>query len=400
MTKKNITDITAEELKEKVNKEFDIFFGPGGETEEMFVPGRVNLIGEHIDYSGGYVMPMITYLGTYGKIKKNKQNKINVISLNMKVPKINSFTLKEVKYKGRRHWTDYFKGVLYMLMDEGYKIPGGFDILIYGNIPSGGGMSSSASIEVLCGKLISKLYGLNINDVDMAKICKRAESEYNGMNCGIMDQFAVSVGKANEPVFLNTKSLDYEFVDIKNDEYSFVVVNTKVKHSLVSSDYNDRRTQCLDGFIKVKEILRKNGLLKGNDITCLCDVTPDLYAVIEKEMDNEMLLKRVKHSVFENYRTYMAKKALEEKDFERFGGIMNGSHESLRDDFDVSCKELDFLQEFSMNYEGCAGSRMMGGGFGGCIISLVKNEVRDKYKEDILKTYKEKLNQDGEVYYI
>lgn len=371
----------------KKNEAIESFRNCFGDEEGAilsFAPGRVNLIGEHTDYNGGHVFPCALTMGTYAVGKKRDDGQIRLFSSNMKREGVLVFGADALQPLEDKNWTSYILGVIWAFKEQGMKLPCGLDIAIAGDIPPGAGLSSSASLEVATGNLLRELYGLELSNTDLALIGKRAENEYVGMNCGIMDQFASAMGKKNYAVYLNTASLEYRYVPLELKDSLIVITNTNKEHELASSAYNDRRRECSEAL----EILKAECERKGKHIKELGDLTSEEFDSIKDVLANEVLLKRARHAVYENERTLRAVKALEERDLSSFGKLMNESHASLRDDYEVSCRELDILAETAQGIKGVYGSRMTGGGFGGCTVSIVENAALDDYYKTVSEVYK------------
>ena len=378
-------------MKEKLINEFIKQFGDDENVSVYFAPGRVNLIGEHTDYNGGHVFPCAITVGTYGAVRLRKDRELNLYSMNFEDLGVFHTSLDDLEPSKEAEWTNYPKGVMWAFQQRGMKIPCGMDIVFYGNIPNGSGLSSSASIEVLTGFILREAFGFSVSNQDIALIGQFSENKFNGCNCGIMDQFASAMGKANHAIFLDTTTLKYEYVPIRLDGAKIVVTNSMVKHSLVSSAYNDRRresTQALDDIQK--------------RICCdsLGDLSIEEFDENADAITDEICRKRGKHAVYENQRTIRAVDTLKAEDIETFGKLMNESHVSLRDDYETSCKECDILAETAWTIEGVIGSRITGGGFGGCTVSIVKNEAIDSFKEKIKATYEEKTGITPEFYVV
>ncbi len=354
----------------------------------FFAPGRVNLIGEHTDYNGGHVFPCALSFGTYAIAAKRKDNKIRLFSKNFENRGIYEVDINNLVYKKEDDWTNYPKGVVKVFVDAGYKIDKGFDILFYGDIPNGAGLSSSASVELVTSTVLKKLYDLDINMVEMAKLSQRAENQFVGVNCGIMDQFACGMGKKDHAILLDTNTLKYKYAPIILNDIDIVIANTNKRRGLADSKYNERRSECERALKALKEKLNINSLGDLN----------------EKEFEeNKYLIKdenekrRAKHAVYENRRTIKAARYLENQDIEEFGRLMNESHISLRDDYEVTGIELDTLVEVAWKY-GAIGSRMTGAGFGGCTVSLVNRENLNEFIEKVGKEYKNKIGYDATFY--
>ena len=374
-------------------KLFDMFAELFGNTEGArfyFSPGRVNLIGEHTDYNGGHVFPCALTLGTYGAARKREDNKIHFYSMNLDSFGIVEASLDDLTNKKEYNWANYPLGVVWAFKEKGHTITSGFDMVIWGNIPNGSGLSSSASLEVLTGVILTDLFEIkDLSMTDLALIGQYSENNFNGCNCGIMDQFAVAMGKKDHAIFLDTSDLSYEYAPCVLDGAKIVITNSKVKHSLVDSAYNDRRNECAAALKALQSEL---------DIQALGDLTPEEFEAHKSLIKDEIQLQRAKHAVYENQRTIDAVTALKAGDIERFGKLMNQSHISLRDDYDVSCEEIDILVDLAWKIPGVLGSRITGGGFGGCTVSIVKDESVDTFIETIGKTYLEKVGHEAEFY--
>ena len=375
-----------------LRKDFIELYGEGGDIREYFSPGRVNLIGEHTDYNGGHVFPCALTLGTYGIMRRRNDNTLKFSSANVKKGQVVSVDMSNLKYDKKYSWANYPLGIVWALKDKGIELESGFEMLIWGNIPNGSGLSSSASIEVLMAKMIQDQYEIkSLNMLDLALIGQYSENNFNGCNCGIMDQFAVAMGKKDNAMFLDTSDLSYQYAPIDLKDEKIVIINSKVKHSLVDSAYNERREQCSTA---LKE------LQKELDIKTLGDLDIDTFEANKGLIKDDIVRKRAKHAVYENQRTIEAVKALKRNDVESFGKLMNESHISLRDDYEVSCPEIDVLVEIAWATEGVIGSRITGGGFGGCTVSIVKNDAVDELKRRVEKEYPKKTGLDAEVYIV
>lgn len=377
-------------MKQKLFDKFAELFGNSDGAHFYFSPGRVNLIGEHTDYNGGHVFPCALTMGTYGAARKREDRMIHFYSMNLDKFGVVEASLDDLTNKKEYNWANYPLGVVWAFAEKGYKFNTGFDMVIWGNIPNGSGLSSSASLEVLTGVILCDLY--NITDLtmtDLALIGQYSENNFNGCNCGIMDQFAVAMGKKDNAIFLDTNTMKYEYAPIKLDDAKIIITNSKVKHSLVDSAYNDRRQECTNALTALKTKL---------DISTLGDLTPAEFEANKGLITDPVQLKRAKHAVYENQRTIDAVAALKDGDINKFGQLMNQSHISLRDDYEVSCEEIDILVNLAWKIPGVIGSRITGGGFGGCTVSIVKNDAVDKFINDIGKVYKEKVGHEAEFY--
>lgn len=377
-------------MKKKLFDMFAELFGNSEGARFYFSPGRVNLIGEHTDYNGGHVFPCALTLGTYGAARKREDNKIHFYSMNLDSFGIVEASLDDLTNKKEYNWANYPLGVVWAFKEKGHTITSGFDMVIWGKIPNGSGLSSSASLEVLTGVILTDLFEIkDLSMTDLALIGQYSENNFNGCNCGIMDQFAVAMGKKDHAIFLDTSDLSYEYAPCVLDGAKIVITNSKVKHSLVDSAYNDRRNECAAALKALQSEL---------DIQALGDLTPEEFEAHKSLIKDEIQLQRAKHAVYENQRTIDAVTALKAGDIERFGKLMNQSHISLRDDYDVSCEEIDILVDLAWKIPGVLGSRITGGGFGGCTVSIVKDESVDTFIETIGKTYLEKVGHEAEFY--
>ena len=377
-------------MKKKLFDMFAELFGDSEGARFYFSPGRVNLIGEHTDYNGGHVFPGALTLGTYGAARKREDNKIHFYSMNLDSFGVVEASLDDLTNKKEYNWANYPLGVVWAFKEKGHTITSGFDMVIWGNIPNGSGLSSSASLEVLTGVILTDLFEIkDLSMTDLALIGQYSENNFNGCNCGIMDQFAVAMGKKDHAIFLDTSDLSYEYAPCVLDGAKIVITNSKVKHSLVDSAYNDRRNECAAALKALQSEL---------DIQALGDLTPEEFEAHKSLIKDEIQLQRAKHAVYENQRTIDAVTALKAGDIESFGKLMNQSHISLRDDYDVSCEEIDILVDLAWKIPGVLGSRITGGGFGGCTVSIVKDESIDTFIETIGKTYLEKVGHEAEFY--
>lgn len=377
-------------MKKKLFDMFAELFGNSEGARFYFSPGRVNLIGEHTDYNGGHVFPCALTLGTYGAARKREDNKIHFYSMNLDSFGIVEASLDDLTNKKEYNWANYPLGIVWAFKEKGHTITSGFDMVIWGNIPNGSGLSSSASLEVLTGVILTDLFEIkDLSMTDLALIGQYSENNFNGCNCGIMDQFAVAMGKKDHAIFLDTSDLSYEYAPCVLDGAKIVITNSKVKHSLVDSAYNDRRNECAAALKALQSEL---------DIQALGDLTPEEFEAHKSLIKDEIQLQRAKHAVYENQRTIDAVTALKAGDIESFGKLMNQSHISLRDDYDVSCEEIDILVDLAWKIPGVLGSRITGGGFGGCTVSIVKDESIDTFIETIGKTYLEKVGHEAEFY--
>ena len=379
-------------MKEKLLKKFKELFGNADGVSLYFSPGRVNLIGEHTDYNGGHVFPCALTLGTYGAARKRNDRLVHFYSMNLDHLGVIEASLDELVNKKEYNWANYPFGVVWAFAEKGYTLGCGFDMVIWGNIPNGSGLSSSASLEVLTGVILKDLYGIDaLSMTDLALIGQYSENNFNGCNCGIMDQFAVAMGKKDHAIFLDTSTLNYEYAPVVLEDAKIVITNSKVKHSLVDSAYNQRRQECTDALSELQSVV---------EIKTLGDLDEETFEKHKDAIKDPIRQKRARHAVKENQRTIQAVAALRAGDITRFGQLMNQSHISLRDDYEVSCEEIDILVDLAWALPGVIGSRITGGGFGGCTVSIVKNEAVDTFTESIGQAYKEKVGHEAEFYIV
>lgn len=373
------------EILAKMQAEFAAKFGADAarETRSYFSPGRVNLIGEHTDYNGGHVFPCAISLGTYALVADRQDSKTQIYSMNMADKGVIEFPMSGLSYDKAKDWANYPMGVVKVFEDAGFKAGHGFDILIYGTLPNGSGLSSSASIEVLTALILNDAFDFGLDMVEMVKLSQKAENTFVGVNCGIMDQFAVGMGKKDCAILLDCNTLSYRYSKIALDGASIVITNTNKPHSLASSAYNVRRAQCEHALNELKEV--------KPELNALGELSNEEFNQLAGAISEPLERQRARHAVLENNRTLEAVEALEANDVAKFGKLMNESHYSLRDDYDVTGRELDTLAELAWQVEGVIGSRMTGAGFGGCTVSLVKDEAIEAFKENVGKAYTEKI---------
>lgn len=378
-------------MKDIILKRFAEVFGGQEGARAFFAPGRVNLIGEHTDYNGGHVFPCALTIGTYAVARKREDRKLRFYSMNFDRLGIIESSLDDLKPHKEAGWTNYPKGVMWAFEERGMKIPCGLDILLNGNIPNGSGLSSSASVEVVTGYILKSLFDFDVTNQDLALIGQYSENNFNGVNCGIMDQFAIAMGKKDHAIFLDTSDLSYEYAPIKLDGAKIVISCSNKKRGLGSSKYNERRAEC--------EAALKD-LQAGAGIETLGDLNEEEFEQMKmsiKDMDGR---RRAKHAVYENQRTIKAVEALKANDIALFGKLMNESHVSLRDDYEVTGDELDALVDAAWKVDGVIGSRMTGAGFGGCTVSIVKDEAVDTFIEQVGAEYKEKIGYAADFYVV
>ncbi len=364
-------------IKEIMLKKFVEVFGEEKNKEYFFTPGRVNLIGEHIDYNGGFVFPCALDFGTYTICSRREDNTFRMYSMNFEKDGVVEFTTDSLIKTDV--WADYCKGIVDVLIKKGYKVSTGADIVLFGNIPNGAGLSSSASLEVLMGTIVNEINSLNIDMVEIVKVGQMAENQFIGVSCGIMDQFAVGMGKKDNAILLDCNTLKYEYVPFKLEGISIVIMNTNKRRGLADSKYNERRASC-EGALKD---LQENGI----KINALCDMTLEKFEEVKHFIKSEEASVRVRHAVSENQRVLESVKSLQENDIEKFGKLMNASHVSLRDDYEVTGKELDSIVNAAWEAPGTVGARMTGAGFGGCAVALVKNESINDFIKFVQEKY-------------
>ncbi|MDE6850978.1 MAG: galactokinase [Lachnospiraceae bacterium] len=375
------------DIKEKILKKFQEVYGAEGQA--FFAPGRVNLIGEHTDYNGGHVFPCALTIGTYAVARKREDRKLRFYSMNFEHLGILESSLDDLKPHREAGWTNYPKGIMWALGERGYKLDQGIDLLLFGNIPNGSGLSSSASVEVVTGYILSELFDLGISNQDLALIGQFSENQFNGVNCGIMDQFAIAMGKQGHAIFLDTADLSYEYAPVQLDGAKIVIACSNKKRGLGDSKYNERRAECEKALSEIQQEM---------EIQTLGDLNEEQYEQVKMTIQDEDRRKRAKHAVYENQRTIQAVKALQENDITTFGKLMNESHVSLRDDYEVTGKELDTLVEEAWKVNGVIGSRMTGAGFGGCTVSIVKDEAVETFMKQVGKAYKKKIGYAADFY--
>ncbi len=352
------------------------------QTHAYFSPGRVNLIGEHTDYNGGHVFPCAISLGTYALVAPRTDGISRLYSMNLPEQGVVQFPMHGAVKSDAYGWANYPIGVVRVMEDAGHRAAHGFDIVLYGTLPNGAGLSSSASIEVLMAVILNDELNLGIDMVELVKFSQKAENEFVGMNCGIMDQFAVGMGKKDCAILLDCNTLSYRYSKLALDGCSIVITNTNKTHSLVTSAYNERRTQCESAL---------KALQKVKPIKALGELTNAEFDAIASAIPDPVERRRARHAVYENNRTLEAVKALEANDVKRFGALMNASHVSLRDDYEVTGPELDTLAELAWQQDGVLGSRMTGGGFAGCTVSIVRDAAIPAFEKNVGDAYAAKI---------
>ena len=378
-------------MKDTVLRKFQEVFGDADGAKVFFAPGRVNLIGEHTDYNGGHVFPCALTIGTYGAARRRMDNKLRFYSMNFDGLGITESSLEDLTPSKEAGWTNYPKGVMWAFEQKGMKIPAGMDLLLNGNIPNGSGLSSSASVEVLTGYILRALFGFEVSNQDLALIGQFSENNFNKVNCGIMDQFAIAMGKKDNAIFLDTADLSYEYAPIALKGAKIVIACSNKKRGLGDSKYNERRSECETALEELQGKI---------DIRTLGELDEEAFEEYKAAVGDEVRRKRAKHAVYENQRTIRAVEALKAGDLEQFGQLMNASHVSLRDDYEVTGVELDTLVEEAWKIEGVIGSRMTGAGFGGCTVSIVKDDAIDRFIEQVGKAYRAKIGYAADFYVV
>ncbi len=381
--------------KEMLNEMKECFvekFGGDGDIRSYFAPGRVNLIGEHTDYNGGHVFPCALTIGTYMLARKREDSKLRFYSINFEKIGVIEGSLDELNPKQDENWTAYPKGVMWTFLQKGHAIEQGFDILLYGNIPNGSGLSSSASVELVTGVMLRDMFGYDkLTNIDLALYGQYSENNYNGVNCGIMDQFAIAMGKKEQAIFLDTNSLTYQYAPVKLEGAEIVIACSNKKRGLGDSKYNERREECETALAEIQKV---------KDVPNLGALTSEEFEEVKDIIKNPVRQKRARHAVYENERTVCAVTLLLNNEIEAFGKLMNESHISLRDDYEVTGIELDTLVEEAWKCEGVIGSRMTGAGFGGCTVSIVKTEAIDNFIKNVGKAYEKKIGYKADFYVV
>lgn len=377
----------------ELKSRFVELYGDGGEIRLFFAPGRVNLIGEHTDYNGGHVFPCALTIGVYAAVRTRADRYVHVASLNKRNGEIRTFDLDgEIQEEEHRGWTRYVKGVFRTFAKNDYSLPCGLDILYDGDLPIGAGLGSSSALEVATGMILRSVFDYyTVSNAELAQICRDTENEYAGVMSGIMDPFASLMGRKDCGIFLATSSLRYEYVPLRLGNNSLVITDSGVKHGLSESRYNLRREECEKALKKLRVVA---------NIESLCDLSTDRFESCKDVIMNETYMKRARHAVYENARTVRAISALRVGNLSRFGMLMNQSHISLRDDYEVSCPEMDFLVSTAWETEGVLGSRMTGGGFGGSTVSIVADEALDRFQERLADAYKERFGLEAKFYVV
>lgn len=378
-------------MKDIILKKFAEVFGDADGAKAYFAPGRVNLIGEHTDYNGGHVFPCALTIGTYGAARRRDDNRLRFYSMNFEKLGVIESTLEDLVPSEEARWTNYPKGVMWAFGEKGMKVPFGMDLLLNGNIPNGSGLSSSASVEVLTGFILRDFFGFDVSNQELALIGQFSENNFNKVNCGIMDQFAIAMGKKDHAIFLDTADLSFEYAPMVLKGAKIVIASSNKKRGLGDSKYNERRSECETALAELQKVTQ---------ISTLGDLDEEAFEKYQSAIEDDIRRKRARHAVYENQRTVRAVDALKANDVKLFGQLMNASHVSLRDDYEVTGLELDTLVEEAWKVPGVIGSRMTGAGFGGCTVSIVKDEAIDGFIEKVGSAYRERIGYDADFYVV
>jgi galactokinase len=360
------------------------------QTERIFfAPGRINLIGEHTDYNGGHVFPLAITFGTYALATKRDDQMMRFYSVNFEEKGVTEVSLQSLDYKDSDGWVNYPKGMTKFFIEAGFKIESGYDVLFYGNIPNGAGLSSSASIELATGVLLEGLFDLQVDRIKMVKLGQKVENDYIGVNSGIMDQFAIGMGKAGAAIWLNCETLDYEYAPIELENASIIIMNTNKRRELATSKYNERRSECEEALKRLKTKV---------NVKTLGELTPEQFEQYKTVIQDDILEKRARHAIYENARTIKALQKLKASDLKAVGSLMNESHRSLEEDYEVTGKELDTLVYAAWEQPGVIGARMTGAGFGGCAIAIVESDHVDSFIKEVGKRYESACGIEASFY--
>lgn len=379
-------------MKQQFIDKFLEIYGEGDDVSVYFAPGRVNLIGEHTDYNGGHVFPCAITIGTYAAARKREDSLFRFYSLNYRDQGIVTASLENLEYRRSDEWGNYPKGVIRTFIQKGCRIPCGLDVLYYGEIPKGLGIGSSASLEVVTGLILKDLMELSdISMIDIALFSQLAENEYMGMKCGIMDPFTIAMGKKDHAILLDTSDLSYIYAPLKLPHEKIIITNSQKTRDAVDERYRERRSQCEEALKELQTVI---------SIRDLSELTAEVFDQVQEMIKSPVRVKRARHAVTENQRTIQAAEALKNGDIREFGELMNASHLSLKEDYEVSCAELDILVEEAWEIDGVIGSRMMGAGFGGCTISIVKDSAVSEFIDRVRRKYEERTGLHAEFYVV
>ncbi|AYG01009.1 galactokinase [Lactococcus allomyrinae] len=372
-----------------LTEKFKMVFGGADNIEYFFSPGRINLIGEHTDYNGGYVFPASITIGTTGLVRLRKDDKIKLFSENFSEAGIIEFNLSESNQKYDESWSNYVKGMITMLQEAGYTIDKGFELLIKGEIPTASGLSSSASLELLVGVILDDLFDLNVPRLELVQLGQKTENDFIGVNSGILDQFAIGFGEVKKAILLDCNTLKYEMVPVELRDYDIVIMNTNKPRALTESKYNER-------FAETREALKRMQIKL--DIKALGELSNEEFDTNVDLIGDETLIKRARHAVYENNRTKVAQKAFVAGNLTKFGELLNDSHASLKNDYEVTGLELDTLAETAQKQPGVLGARMTGAGFGGCAIALVAHDNVSAFEKAVGDEYEKVVGYPASFY--
>lgn len=378
-------------MKDTILRKFKEVYGDTEGVKTFFAPGRVNLIGEHTDYNGGHVFPCALTIGTYAAARRRQDKKLRFYSMNFEKLGVLESSLEDLVPSKEAGWTNYPKGVMWAFGQKGMEVTEGMDLLLYGNIPNGSGLSSSASVEVLTGYILRDFFGFEVDNQGLALIGQYSENQFNKVNCGIMDQFAIAMGRKDNAIFLDTADLSYTYAPIALKGAKIVIASSNKKRGLGDSKYNERRSECETALAELQKVV---------EIESLGDLDQETFEKYQSAIQSEVRRKRARHAVCENQRTIRAVEALKADDVALFGQLMNASHVSLRDDYEVTGVELDTLVEEAWKVEGVIGSRMTGAGFGGCTVSIVRDEAIDAFIDQVGKAYEAKIGYKADFYVV
>lgn len=372
-----------------LTKEFQKIFNRIETVQTFFAPGRINLIGEHTDYNGGHVFPAAISFGTYAIAKERDDTLFRFYSMNFPEKGVIECDIADLNYNERHDWANYPKGMIKYIIDAGFSISHGADILFYGDIPNGAGLSSSASIEMVTGVLLEKIFQLQLDRIDMVKLGQKVENQYIGVNSGIMDQFAIGMGKKDNAILLDCQSLAYNYAPIKLENHAIMIINTNKQRTLAGSKYNERRQECEQALADLQSKL---------SIESLGELTGETFNHYQHLIKNPVHQKRAKHAVTENLRTLDALRELRKGNLHGFGALINASHHSLKNDYEVTGQELDTIVEAAWRQDGVIGARMTGAGFGGCAIAIVEKDKIDNFKKNVNQTYRQAIGYEATFY--
>ena len=378
-------------MKDTILRKFKEVYGDTEGVKTFFAPGRVNLIGEHTDYNGGHVFPCALTIGTYAAARRRQDKKLRFYSMNFEKLGVLESSLEDLVPSKEAGWTNYPKGVMWAFGQKGMEVTEGMDLLLYGNIPNGSGLSSSASVEVLTGYILRDFFGFEVDNQGLALIGQYSENQYNKVNCGIMDQFAIAMGRKDNAIFLDTADLSYTYAPIALKGAKIVIASSNKKRGLGDSKYNERRSECETALAELQKVVEIGGL---------GDLSEEQFEEYKSAIKDPVRIRRAKHAVYENQRTIKAVEALKANDIAQFGQMMNASHVSLRDDYEVTGIELDTLVEEAWKVEGVIGSRMTGAGFGGCTVSIVEDGAIDAFIKQVGEAYRAKIGYAADFYVV